>query len=49
MGGAAVHEPVGDDSAGVADGHADGVLRLLQDQQVGLVVPAQKLEWKITH
>jgi hypothetical protein len=30
----------------VADRHADGVLRLLQDQQVGLVVADQELEKK---
>jgi hypothetical protein len=42
----AVHEAVGDDGAGVADRHADGVLRLLQDQQVGLVVADQELEKK---
>ena len=43
MGRSAVHEAVGDDRAGVADGHADGVLRLLQDQMVGLVVADQEL------
>jgi len=42
--GATVHEAVGDDSAGVADGHPDGVFRLFQDQQVGLVVPDQELK-----
>ena len=44
MGRSAVHEAVGDDRPGVADGHADGVLRLLQDQRVGLVVADQELE-----
>ncbi len=45
MGSAAVHEPVGDDSASVANRDTDGVLRLLQDQQVGLVVADQKLKF----
>lgn len=44
MGGATVHEAVGNDSPGVADGHPDGVFRLLQDQQVGLVIADQELK-----
>jgi hypothetical protein len=47
VGRSAMHVAVGDDSAGVADRNANSVFRLLQDQQVGLIVANQKLEkWK---
>ena len=47
MGGAGVHETVGDDGGGVTDGHPHRVLGLLQDQRVRVVVADEELEVEI--
>jgi len=44
MGRSAMHVAVGNYRACVADGDADSVFRLLQDQQIGLIVADQELE-----
>ena len=44
MGRSAMHVAVGNDRAGVTNRDTNGVFRLLQDQQVGLIVANQELE-----